>query len=290
MKTTNSGSARYDGLGKDGKGHVSTQSGALKDQPYGFQTRFEDAAGTNPEELIAAAQMKHRLEQRGGRRVTASDENNSMAAVAAAAMAVRAAESAQKARDEKTEKKTTTVIDGESGRRSPRHDELDDDERYLDGEDDGLRLWCDAVLRVATEAFSRRQHRESGQFATQASKLLALLHYMGLHNQSAWLGPTDTNQMQREKERSRPEFRRAQTAVELTGASSNPGAPMRRSSSEGPALQRMAREAVGALGAIGGDLSCVCSPSSALPFTGMFLDDSDVNRYVAIMFHLSVSS
>ena len=55
MKTTNSGSARYDGLGKDGKGHVSTQSGALKDQPYGFQTRFEDAAGTNPEELIAAA-------------------------------------------------------------------------------------------------------------------------------------------------------------------------------------------------------------------------------------------
>ncbi|MBN91108.1 MAG: OsmC family peroxiredoxin [Erythrobacteraceae bacterium] len=55
MKTTNSGSARYDGLGKDGKGRVSTQSGALKDQPYGFQTRFEDAAGTNPEELIAAA-------------------------------------------------------------------------------------------------------------------------------------------------------------------------------------------------------------------------------------------
>ncbi|MGY8974221.1 MAG: OsmC family protein [Sphingomonadales bacterium] len=55
MKTTNSGSARYEGLGKDGKGHVSTQSGALKDQPYGFQTRFEDAAGTNPEELIAAA-------------------------------------------------------------------------------------------------------------------------------------------------------------------------------------------------------------------------------------------
>ena len=55
MKTTNSGSARYEGLGKDGKGHVSTQSGALKDQPYGFQTRFEDAAGTNPEELIAMA-------------------------------------------------------------------------------------------------------------------------------------------------------------------------------------------------------------------------------------------
>ena len=55
MKTTNSGSAKYDGLGKGGKGHVSTGSGALSDQPYGFQTRFEDAPGTNPEELIAAA-------------------------------------------------------------------------------------------------------------------------------------------------------------------------------------------------------------------------------------------
>ena len=53
--TTNTGSARYEGLGKGGKGHVSTQSGALDDQPYGFQTRFEDAPGTNPEELIAAA-------------------------------------------------------------------------------------------------------------------------------------------------------------------------------------------------------------------------------------------
>ena len=55
MKTTNSGSASYRGLGKDGKGHVSTGSGALSDQPYGFNTRFEDAPGTNPEELIAAA-------------------------------------------------------------------------------------------------------------------------------------------------------------------------------------------------------------------------------------------
>lgn len=55
MKTTNTGSARYEGLGKDGKGHVSTGSGALKNQPYGFATRFEGAPGTNPEELIAAA-------------------------------------------------------------------------------------------------------------------------------------------------------------------------------------------------------------------------------------------
>lgn len=48
-------SARYQGLGKDGKAQVSTQSGALDAQPYGFNTRFEDAPGTNPEELIAAA-------------------------------------------------------------------------------------------------------------------------------------------------------------------------------------------------------------------------------------------
>ncbi|MXO63225.1 OsmC family protein [Qipengyuania oceanensis] len=55
MAIVKQGSARYDGLGKEGKGHVSTGSGALSDQPYGFQTRFEDAPGTNPEELIAAA-------------------------------------------------------------------------------------------------------------------------------------------------------------------------------------------------------------------------------------------
>lgn len=50
-----SGSAHYSGLGKEGKGHVSTQSGVLDQQPYGFNTRFEDGKGTNPEELIAAA-------------------------------------------------------------------------------------------------------------------------------------------------------------------------------------------------------------------------------------------
>lgn len=50
-----SGSARYEGLGKDGKALVSTQSGVLSDQPYGFGTRFGDEPGTNPEELIAAA-------------------------------------------------------------------------------------------------------------------------------------------------------------------------------------------------------------------------------------------
>ncbi|KKO44724.1 peroxiredoxin OsmC [Arsukibacterium ikkense] len=47
--------AKYQGLGKEGNGQVSTQSGALQDQPYGFNTRFEDKAGTNPEEQIAAA-------------------------------------------------------------------------------------------------------------------------------------------------------------------------------------------------------------------------------------------
>lgn len=55
MKITNTASASYEGLGKAGKGHISTGSGALSAQPYGFQTRFEDKAGTNPEELIAAA-------------------------------------------------------------------------------------------------------------------------------------------------------------------------------------------------------------------------------------------
>lgn len=55
MAIINWATATYEGLGKDGKGHVSTQSGALKDQPYGFNTRFEDKQGTNPEEQIAAA-------------------------------------------------------------------------------------------------------------------------------------------------------------------------------------------------------------------------------------------
>ena len=52
--TTNTATARYDGLGKAGKGHVRARSGAI-DAPYGFSSRFEDAAGTNPEEMIAAA-------------------------------------------------------------------------------------------------------------------------------------------------------------------------------------------------------------------------------------------
>ncbi|MFC0205929.1 OsmC family protein [Novosphingobium soli] len=53
--TTNTASARYEGLGKEGKGSITTRSGVLSAQPYGFGTRFEGKPGTNPEELIAAA-------------------------------------------------------------------------------------------------------------------------------------------------------------------------------------------------------------------------------------------
>jgi osmotically inducible protein OsmC len=52
---TRTASARYEGLGKEGKGRVSTQSGVLKEQGYSFGTRFGDEPGTNPEELAAAA-------------------------------------------------------------------------------------------------------------------------------------------------------------------------------------------------------------------------------------------
>ncbi|HHA2007934.1 MULTISPECIES: OsmC family protein [Enterobacter] len=49
------GSAHWSGDIKSGKGTVSTESGVLNQQPYGFNTRFEGAKGTNPEELIGAA-------------------------------------------------------------------------------------------------------------------------------------------------------------------------------------------------------------------------------------------
>ena len=48
-------SAHWSGGLKDGKGAVSTQSGVLNQTQYSFSTRFENGAGTNPEELIAAA-------------------------------------------------------------------------------------------------------------------------------------------------------------------------------------------------------------------------------------------
>ena len=49
------GSAVWSGGLKDGKGTVSTQSGVLNQSQYGFNTRFENGPGTNPEELLAAA-------------------------------------------------------------------------------------------------------------------------------------------------------------------------------------------------------------------------------------------
>jgi len=54
MKINRSGSATWTGGFKDGKGAISTQTGALKAYPYSSGSRFESAAGTNPEELIAA--------------------------------------------------------------------------------------------------------------------------------------------------------------------------------------------------------------------------------------------
>jgi osmotically inducible protein OsmC len=53
MKKT--ASAHWQGGIKDGKGTMSTESGALSEVPYGFNTRFEDQPGSNPEELLGAA-------------------------------------------------------------------------------------------------------------------------------------------------------------------------------------------------------------------------------------------
>nr|WP_314418313.1 OsmC family protein [uncultured Erwinia sp.] len=49
------GQAHWEGDIKRGKGTISTESGALDNQPYGFNTRFEGKPGTNPEELVGAA-------------------------------------------------------------------------------------------------------------------------------------------------------------------------------------------------------------------------------------------
>ena len=49
------GSAVWRGGLKDGKGTVSSETGVLRDTPYSFSARFESGAGTNPEELLAAA-------------------------------------------------------------------------------------------------------------------------------------------------------------------------------------------------------------------------------------------
>ena len=43
------------GAGKDGKGHLSAQSGVFNNTQYSYNSRFEEGPGTNPEELVAAA-------------------------------------------------------------------------------------------------------------------------------------------------------------------------------------------------------------------------------------------
>lgn len=55
MKINRSASAAWSGGLRDGKGSISTESGALSAYPYGFASRFEGVKGTNPEELLGAA-------------------------------------------------------------------------------------------------------------------------------------------------------------------------------------------------------------------------------------------
>lgn len=55
MKTVKKASAVWKGPIKEGGGTISTETGVLKEAPYGFKARFEDGPGTNPEELIGAA-------------------------------------------------------------------------------------------------------------------------------------------------------------------------------------------------------------------------------------------
>ena len=45
----------WKGSGKEGSGFLSTQSPALQEAAYSYDSRFGDAPGTNPEELVAAA-------------------------------------------------------------------------------------------------------------------------------------------------------------------------------------------------------------------------------------------
>lgn len=47
--------AVWKGSGKEGKGHLTTQSGTLNETQYSYTSRFEEGIGTNPEELVAAA-------------------------------------------------------------------------------------------------------------------------------------------------------------------------------------------------------------------------------------------
>lgn len=55
MKIVRKADISWTGGLKDGRGSISTASGALKDYPYGFASRFEGQPGSNPEELLGAA-------------------------------------------------------------------------------------------------------------------------------------------------------------------------------------------------------------------------------------------
>lgn len=55
MTIKRTASALWSGGLKDGRGSISTESGALTTYPYGFASRFEGQRGTNPEELLGAA-------------------------------------------------------------------------------------------------------------------------------------------------------------------------------------------------------------------------------------------
>ena len=55
MNMKKQATAVWNGTIKEGKGHLTSQSGVLKQTPYTFVSRFENGPGTNPEELMAAA-------------------------------------------------------------------------------------------------------------------------------------------------------------------------------------------------------------------------------------------
>ena len=56
MSADKTASVHWTGAGKDGKGEISTETGALNKAPYGFASRFgDDRKATNPEEILAAA-------------------------------------------------------------------------------------------------------------------------------------------------------------------------------------------------------------------------------------------
>lgn len=55
MQIKRKANAVWTGTGKEGGGTLSTHSGALKDTPYNYVSRFESGEQTNPEELVGAA-------------------------------------------------------------------------------------------------------------------------------------------------------------------------------------------------------------------------------------------